>query len=270
MEMKELSSVEKKRTELLQFVLLVTIMVLAVATFLSLRQEQGYLIPALTGICLCACLYVIGKERALKRLQSRLLDELFEKERQVGEEKSKSTSLKVRLKELTDLYRAISIVNSGTDHGRTFENVLRAALELVKGNCGSIMIVEETGDVLTIAASQGLSEAVVAQTRRKIGEGIAGWVAEHGEPVLLTGKVDEGERFQDIVEREEDVHISISVPLVLRNKVMGVLNLGATSSEPREAFSSYDMRVATIFAQHATIAIENARLMKEMVGSYRG
>jgi transcriptional regulator with GAF, ATPase, and Fis domain len=269
MNMKELSRVEQRRTELLQFVLLVTIMVLAVATFLSLRQEQGYLIPALTGICLCACLYVIGKERALKSLQRRLLDELVETERQVGEEQSRAASLELRLKELTELYRAISTVNSATDHERTFETVLRAALELVKGNCGSIMLLDENGDYLTIASAQGLSDAVVAQTRRKIGEGIAGWVAQHREPVLLTGIVDEQERFQDIVEREEDVHISISVPLLLRNKVMGVLNLGATPAEPREAFSSYDMRMATIFAQHASVAIENARLIKEMVGSYK-
>jgi signal transduction protein with GAF and PtsI domain len=244
-------------------------MVLAVATFLSIRQEQGYILPALTGLCLCACLYVIGKERALKQLQTQLVDDIVEKERQVAEEQSKSTALEQRLKELTELYRAISIVNSGTDPERTAETVLRAALELVKGNCGSIMLLDETGDNLVIAASQGLSEAVVMQTRRKIGEGIAGWVAEQCEPVFLSGKVDEGERFRDIVEREEDVHISISVPLLLRNKVMGVLNIGATPTEPREEFSSYDMRMATIFAQHATVAIENARLMREVVGSYR-
>jgi transcriptional regulator with GAF, ATPase, and Fis domain len=267
--MKELSHVEKRRTELLQFVLLVTIMVLAVATFLSIRQQQGFLIPALTGICLSACLYVIGKEQNLKRLQARLVRELVEKERLVAEEQSKSASLETRLKELTELYRAISIVNSGTDPERTYDTVLRAALELVAGDCGSIMLVDEVGDHLTIAAAQGLDEAVVAQTRRKIGEGIAGWVAEQREPVLLKGKVEEDERFRDIVEREEDVDISISVPLLLRNKVMGVLNLGATQSRRREEFSNYDLRMSTIFAQHATVAIENARLMKEVVGSYR-
>jgi signal transduction protein with GAF and PtsI domain len=212
---------------------------------------------------------VIGKERSLKRIQNRLVVEIVEKERQVAEEQSKSNALEQRLKELTELYRAISIVNSGMDPERTFETVLRASLELVRGNCGSIMLLDESEDFLVITASQGLSDAVVMQTRRKIGEGIAGWVAEQCEPVFLSGKVDESERFRDIVEREEDVHISISVPLFLRNKVIGVLNLGVTPTEPREEFSNYDMRMATIFAQHATVAIENSRLMKELVGSYR-
>jgi transcriptional regulator with GAF, ATPase, and Fis domain len=264
----ELSHVEKKRTELLQFVLLVIIMVLATATYLSLMRGQGYLLPALTGLSLCACLYVVGKERRLKSLQKRLVEELIEKERLVADEQSKSASLELRLKELTELYRAISTINACTDPDRSLDTVLRAALELVGGDCGSVMLLDEGGDYLVIASSMGLGEAVVAQTRRKIGEGIAGWVAEQREPVLLVGEARENEPFRDVVNREEDVHISISVPLLLRSKLMGVLNLGVSPGESKKEFTDYDLRMATIFAQHSTVAIENARLMKDLVGSY--
>jgi hypothetical protein len=198
----ELSHIERKRTELLQFILLVIIVVLGVVAYLSFRQQQGYLVPALAGVCLCACLYVIGKERYLKKLQSQLVEELLEKQRQIAQEQQKSASLEVRLRELTGLYRAISIVNSGTDPNRTFETVLRAALELVGGDCGSIMLMDEGEDHLVIVASQGLSDNVVAQTRRKVGEGVVGWVAENREPVLLTTKAHEDERFVEVVERE--------------------------------------------------------------------
>lgn len=126
------------------------------------------------------------------------------------------------------------------------------------------MLLDETGDGLVIVTSQGLSDQVVAQTRRRMGEGIVGWVARNCEPVLLTGKVGEDERFRGVIEREKDLHFSISVPLQLRNQVMGVLNLGVTPDESREEFSDYDLRMATIFAQHASVAIENARLMKTM------
>jgi two-component system NtrC family sensor kinase len=265
----ELSHVERRRTELLQFVLLVIILVLAVITYLSFKQEQGYLIPALAALCLCACLYVIGKERYLKQLQSDLVEQLLEKERQVTDEQAKSSSLEVRLKELTDLYRAISTVNSGLDPERTFDTVLRAALELVGGNRGSVMLVDEDSDFLRIVSSQGLSEAVVAQTRQEMGHGIAGWVAENGEPVLMSGSARDDERFRDALAREEEILYSLSVPLTLRNKIMGVLNLGVTPDQDADEFSEQELRIATIFAQHASVAIENARLMKDVVGSMR-
>lgn len=264
----DLSHVEKQRTELLQFILLVIIAVLGAVVFLSFKQEQGFLVPGLAGLCLCACLYVIGKERHLKILQRGLVEELVEKQREIVEEQQKTASVEERLKELTGLYRAISTVNSGTDPERTFETVLRAALELIGGDCGSIMLMEEGDDYLAIVASQGLSDNVVAQTRRKLGEGVVGWVAENREPVLLSTKAHEDERFVGVVQRETEVHFSMSVPLLLRNRVMGVLNLGITPGQPKERFEEYDLRMAAVFAQHASVAIENAALVKKMIGTW--
>ncbi len=155
-------------------------------------------------------------------------NEIVEKEKQVADEKAKASSLESRLKELTDLYRAISAVNSAADPGRTHESVLRAAIQLVGGDCGSIMLPDGGGEHLVIASAQGLDQAVVDQTRQPIGKGIAGWVAENLEPVLLTGTAGEDERFEDLAERDEEVLFSLAAPMVLRNKLIGVINLGST------------------------------------------
>jgi GAF domain-containing protein len=102
-----------------------------------------------------------------------------------------------------------------------------------------------------------------------MGHGIAGWVAENGEPVLMSGSASDDERFRDALAREEEILYSLSVPLTLRNKTMGVLNLGVTPDQDADEFSEQELRIATIFAQHAAVAIENARLMKDVVGSMR-
>ncbi len=264
----ELSHVEKQRTERLRFILLVIIAVPGGGVFVCFTRQQGYLVPGLAGICLCACLYVIGKERHLKRLQAELVGELVERQRQIVEEQQKSASFEERLQELTRLYRAISTVNSGTDPERTFETVLRAALELVGGDRGSIMLMEEGEELLVIVASQGLSDDVVTQTRRKLGEGVVGWVALNREPVLLSTKAHEDERFVGVMQMDAEIHFSMSVPLLLRNRVMGVLNLGIAPNQPKERFEEYDLRMATIFAQHASVAIENAGLVKNMIGTW--
>jgi len=52
----------------------------------------------------------------------------------------------------------------------------------------------------------------------------------------------------------------MSIPLVLRETVLGVLNIGVITDDPVQLFSDTDFRIATIFAQHASVAIENARL----------
>lgn len=49
---------------------------------------------------------------------------------------------------------------------------------------------------------------------------------------------------------------------------MGVLNLGLTPGQSRERFEEYDLRMATIFAQHASVAIENAGFVKNMIGTW--
>ncbi len=259
----DLKQVEGQRRELLLLVIFLVMIFLGAIAYISFRQQQGFLVPALTIISLLACLYVIEKERRLKKLQHQLIKELIE-------EQDKSTSLESRLKEITGLYRAISAVNSVVAPELTFDTVLRAALELIEGNRGSVMLIDDRDERLKIVSAQGLRDTVVAQTRQKIGKGVAGWVAHHCQPVLLEGDVRDDDRFEDLVA-DEDLHFSISVPLHLRGEVLGVLNLGLTPNAPKREFSEYELRMTTVFAQHASVAIENARLRlaESMTGSAR-
>ncbi len=94
----DLKQVEGQRRELLLLVILLVMIFLGAIAYISFRQQQGFLVPTLTIISLLACLYVIDKERRLKKLQHQLIKELIE-------EQDKSTSLESRLKEITALPR---------------------------------------------------------------------------------------------------------------------------------------------------------------------
>ncbi|MFQ5790493.1 MAG: GAF domain-containing protein [Acidobacteriota bacterium] len=249
----QLTRIEKQRSELLQFVLWLLLVLLVMITYLSYEQRQGNFILLLTVVSLVACLYAVGRERRLKKLQSELTKEL-------SEEQNKSASLEGRLKELSGLYRAISTVNSGTAPEQTFDSVLRAALDLVGGNRGSLMLLNEEDEHLVITAAEGISEDVVMATRQKLGEGVAGWVAKHREPVLLGAEASKDDRFQKLFSQKHTARSSISVPLHLRDRVLGVINVSVVTDRPQEGLSEYDLRMLTIFAQHASVAIENARL----------
>ena len=271
----ELGQVEKKRYELLQLLLLLIMVFLGIITYTSVQQGGGYLIPSLTILSLLACLYVISKERSLKKLQAQLIQEIIQKDRQVKkldqelkeeqaqleDEKDRSDKLGLRLKELTALYRAINTVNSVREPQRSCDTVLRAALELVGSDAGSIMLMDESGARLSIACAQGLSDDTIRYTWQRIGEGIAGWVAHHRKPLPLTEELKQDERFRDLILRDEDIRSAMSVPLEVRDRVIGVINFNISRSGSKKQFMEYDLRMASIFAQHASVAIENTQLL---------
>lgn len=250
----DLKRVESQRSELLLFVVALLMIFLGAIAYITFRQGQGFFVPALTIVSLLACLYIIDKERRLRNLHKQLVQDLLD-------EQDRSASLETRLKEITALYRAISTVNAVVEPEDTFDAVLRAGLELVGADRGSIMLLDELDERLKIVAAQGLPQTIVAQTRQRLGQGVAGWVAQEREPVLIDGDAKDDRRFEDPSEIEDEVvHFAISVPIQLRNEVVGVFNLGLTSEAPKSELTEYELRMATVYAQHAAAAIENARL----------
>jgi len=249
----ETTRIESARTELFHFVLWLLLVLLGVTTYFALRYHGDSILPWLSIVGLLACLYAVGRERQLTRYRRRLQDNLTE-------EQDKSKSLEDRLMELSGLYRAISAVNAATSAEGTFDAVLRSALALVRGTRGSLMLLGEDDDHLIIAAAEGLSEDIIRKTSQRVGEGVAGWVAENREPLLLIGRATDDARFRKLIEHRQPVNYSMSIPLVLRETVLGVLNIGVITDDPVQGFSDTDFRIATIFAQHASVAIENARL----------
>ena len=132
--------------------------------------------------------------------------------------------------------------------------MLDMVIESFDAHAGSVML--EKNGFLTIEVSKGLSESIVANTLQRVGQGIAGWVAENGRPLLLDGKVDDP-RFGERVERTEDISSSLCVPISIRSQVVGVLMI---RREGDREFSQANLEFLTSVADLAAVALENARL----------
>jgi GAF domain-containing protein len=111
---------------------------------------------------------------------------------------------------------------------------------------------------LVIRSQHGLPEEVAEQVRVTLGEGVAGWVAENGQAVLLQGRASADGRFS--AGENRPVQSALSVPLSVHGRVVGVLNLGHQEGSEKAALDDSDKSLAQIFAQHATIAVEHAAL----------
>lgn len=241
------------RTELLHFVLWLLLVVLGVLSYLSIQHYRDSILPWLTFVGLFACLYAVGRDRRLSSQRRQLKKDL-------SEEQDKAADLEGRLMELSGLYRAICAVNGSATPESTFDSVLQAALGLIDGNRGSLMLLNEDESYLVIASAEGISEEVIVSTRQRLGEGVAGWVAENRQPILLSGRASDDDRFHHVVEHAVPVRYSLSVPLVLRESLLGVLSVGLLTDERERVLDERHLRMVTIFAQHASVAIENARL----------
>ncbi|TMK84645.1 MAG: GAF domain-containing protein [Actinobacteria bacterium] len=161
--------------------------------------------------------------------------------------------------EIDALLIATRAAASHTELDSSLEAILDAALGLLGGDEGSIQLIDPATLTLVIVASRGL-EPEQKREVLSLGHGIAGTVAVTGQSLLLPGAVDIG-RFSGHVAKSRKIYSAICVPLRTGSETIGVLS--ANKMRPGTAFDEENLRVATLFAETATLAITNARLIAE-------
>ncbi|HIE08643.1 MAG TPA: GAF domain-containing protein, partial [Armatimonadetes bacterium] len=163
-------------------------------------------------------------------------------------------------RELQARLRAINRAGVQLTSTRHLEPVLRGALKealsLTGSTAGSVMLVE--GDRLRIYVAEGLDERVLKGVQPKVGEGIAGWVAKTGKPLVLRrGAVYKRSLSHPSPERAE---AACCLPMKVRGEVIGVLNVKGKE----EDFTQDDVNLLSVLASHAAAAIYNARLYERL------
>lgn len=163
-----------------------------------------------------------------------------------------------RLQALIPLYELSRSLMTTTDIDVLLDRVVEMAVQETGADRASLML--EKDGTLYIEAARGLPEDIVDATATPVGEGIAGWVAQHGEPLLLDKTVSMPPELADALTREE-VASAVCAPLALQDRVIGVLNL--TKLDPAETlFTPSDRDLITVLASQIAIGIENARLFR--------
>lgn len=155
-----------------------------------------------------------------------------------------------------ELLRLGKLLASTLSLDNRLDRVLDQAMELLGAERGSIMLLEEEARELVVRAARGLDGW--REFRVPLGKGISGWVAEHGEPLILQDVVAD-RRFRGT---DPSVKSALAVPLRVQDKIIGVLNV-STSTRTRR-FGRHDLEHLLSFADMAAAAIENARLYQAL------
>lgn len=162
-----------------------------------------------------------------------------------------------RVKGLLTLYEVGRTVDSTRNLEEILHTILDKAISVVNGEAGSIMLLDEGRGELTIKAARGLTREAVRHAGIRLGEGIAGWVAQHGEPLLLLDPTSDP-RFCHLSQREE-IKSALCVPLKVKDKVVGVLNVNRLAGE---TYAQDDLDLVYAIGREIATVVENARLYK--------
>ncbi len=120
-----------------------------------------------------------------------------------------------------------------------------------------------TGDIVFVEQLMGAKFENLSQIRVKRGQGIAGWVAEHGEPVIVNDTYAD-KRFYSGADRRSGFRTNsmLCVPLQVEQRTIGVLQ--AINRQYGE-FSEHDLQLLQAIGGPLAAAIENARLHTDVV-----
>jgi signal transduction histidine kinase len=163
-----------------------------------------------------------------------------------------------RTRELAALHDVMAAASESLDLQTVLERSLDQVLKVMGSSVGAIHLLDETEGVLHLAASQGISSSAMDVGSVLVGNGLAGWTVEHGEP-LVVPTIADGPR-PLLAVPAADTQAYVGVPVRARGQVLGVLSV---VGETGRQFDRTEVDLLASIADQVGVAVENARLYQQ-------
>jgi DNA-binding response OmpR family regulator len=187
--------------------------------------------------------------RDLEQAQTRQLQHLNEI---LGQRVTETTEdLRRRIRELTALTEASMAINSVMNTDRLLEEILELSREVMTAEASSLLVLES--GKLQFVVARGTAGPALKSTTVDLGQGIAGWVAQTGEPLLIADAYQDA-RFDPSYDQRTGFRTRsiLTVPIVIKGEIAGVVQV--INKVSAQAFDERDLRLFQSFASMASIA----------------
>ncbi|HXG95179.1 MAG TPA: PAS domain S-box protein [Blastocatellia bacterium] len=178
--------------------------------------------------------------------------------RDVTERKRAEEIIKQRAEEMAALQSVLLDVTAEHDLPALLRIIVERAAELLKAPAGGMYLCDPELREVRCVVSYNFSRDYTGVTLR-YGEGAAGWVAETGEPLII----DDYRQWPNpsrVYAREQVLTGVLTAPIKWQGRVIGIISIVCEGEKRR--FTEADMKLLEMFANHAAIAIEKARLIE--------
>ena len=158
--------------------------------------------------------------------------------------------------------QALSEISKAISSDQYLDDILKLIVtvtaNVMDSKICSLWILDENEKVLRIRATQAISEAYLKERSLRLGEGVVGHVAQEKKSLAILDVLKDPLYKEKELARKEGLVSMLSVPMVVKEKVIGVINI--YTSYPHE-FTETEQAVLTMVANQAAICIENTELM---------
>lgn len=228
-------------------------------------SEQLFIILITTAgiiiLMLLFCLYLYSRERKEKLKVIKDLRQEKERNKKHIDDLDSLFSMLNRFQEVGLMY------SSKKDIKVLCDLIVDYTTELLDTDMGSIMLLNKATNMLEIISAKGLPKDIVKNTKMSISEGIAGKVARNGSAIYCED-IEKDVRFMRSSRLKYPTKAFVSVPLKVKEKVIGVINVNCRN-ECRK-FNSRDIKIISIIADQAAVAIGNIQLYSDIKEMYLG
>jgi GAF domain-containing protein len=169
----------------------------------------------------------------------------------------KKASYQISLRQIEALAKVANLITSGLYLEELLRLVVNVTAEIMNSKICSLMLLDPEKKELVIKATQSISEAYNKKPNIKLGEGIAGEVAESKKPICVLDVREDIRYVNRDIAKKEGLCSLASVPLAVKGRVIGVLNCYTSQ---KHKFTKPELDVLTALANQAAVAIENAEL----------
>ena len=168
-----------------------------------------------------------------------------------------------KIDQLNMLINMSTVINSTLDIQEIIKYAIEGSTRLLQAEAGSLLLLERDVGELYLAEATGEKKEKIKDIKLKKGQGVAGWVAEKGDPLVVHDASSEPRFFNGVDKISGFVTRNIlCVPVRTKDKIVGSLEV---INKKSGTFDSDDMLVLTALANQIAMAIENAHLYEESI-----
>ena len=163
-------------------------------------------------------------------------------------------------RQLEVLYQISRALVGKQDLDAILQQVVGMTAELVGSKICSLMLLDPKKGELVIKATQSLSIAYRDKLPIKVGQSVSGRVVEKKQAIQVADVTQDPVYNYPEIARQEGLRSLLSVPLMLSDKTIGVLNC---YTEEEKVFSKEEIQLVQTIANHAAVVIEHGRAVAE-------
>jgi signal transduction histidine kinase len=168
-----------------------------------------------------------------------------------------------RLNQMGVFYQVGQALVTTFDINKLLSDTMLLAANVIDAGAASLMLIDEEREELVFEVSHGSRSKMLRQQRIPLDEGIAGWVARNGYPVIVNDARTDPRFSHRVDVRTGFLTQSIAaVPLKIKGRMIGVLEV--LNKYSGAGFNQEDVRLMSSIAAQAAIALENARLYQQV------